>query len=457
MKETDIIKHKINKYDILDFKNLFFLGLILICVLNVYMFKDNNLYYHQIFTPLLLCMVLGIFLNFIGNNIPFLNKFGLGFLLCVLVPSYLVYIKLIQPELVEKFHEDFFNKGINFPNFFIILVIADGIFSIDNKLLKKSIKKFIPLTLISILVAFLLVGGIGYLIKYSVPKGFVSKGHFLDSIFYVFVPLTNGGINFGINGLANGIYQAAVNKKISNYELRSYLAAPLILTRILAIIFASLLCTYFNKKQSNGQGQLENIKNKNNSINKNKKVLEIQDIRTGLLLVIAFYLLGYMLNFLFTGYIQLNPLVYMIVLLLIFKLFNLIPLSFQGNLIKTGKFMTTNFAAPVLAGFSLTTDWKVLLDALTSYKIIILVLTSLSTVTLISLLLAKKFGFYALEASLTAGLGSHSIGASSEIGSVIAISKKPTLLPFINITTRIIGPIIFVISSLSFNYFYLIK
>ncbi|WP_334331104.1 2-hydroxycarboxylate transporter family protein [Candidatus Phytoplasma prunorum] len=444
-----------NKYNIFSFKPLCFLGLIFICALNVYMFKINNvwLYFYPFFTPLLLCMVLGIFLNFIGNIIPFLNKFGLGFLLCALVPSYLVYKKIIQPELVELFHKDFFNGGINFPRFFIILVISGSIFSIDNKLLKKSMKKFIPLTLISVLVAFLLVGGIGYLIKYSVPRGLISKGSFLDSIFYVFVPLTNGGFNFGINGLANGIYKVA-NKSANNYTLRSYLAAPLILTRILVIIFASLLCACFNKTKFNGQGKLEYIKNKNNFIDNNKKVFEIKDIRIGLLLTIAFYILSNILSILLAKYVKLDALIYMIILLFIFKLFNLIPLSFQGNLIKTGKFMNTNFSAPMLAGFSLTTDWQFLLNSLKEYKMIMLVLTSLLAVILISLLLAKKFGFYALEASLTAGLGSHSIGNSSEVVGVIAISKRPELLPLININARIIGPIIFVISSLSFQYFY---
>ncbi|CAP18206.1 Malate (citrate)/Na+ symporter [Candidatus Phytoplasma mali] len=455
MKEANIIKNKNNKYEIFSLKSLFFLGLMFICVLNVYMFKQNTAsYYQQLFTPLLLCMVLGIFLHFVGNMIPFLNKFGLSFLLCALVPSYLVYQKVISPKLVEKFHEDFFNKGINFPHFFILLVIAGSIFSIDNKLLKKSMKKFLPLTLISVTVAFLLVGGIGHLLHFSVPKGFISKGSFLDAIFYVFVPITNGGVNFGVNGLTNGLY-GRVSSKINNFELRAFLIAPLILTRILAIVFTSLLCNYLNKTKLNGQGQLEYIKNKNKSdlTNKNKKLFELSDIRTGLLIAIAFYMLGRVLSFVF---FKNNDfvLVFMIILLFIFKLFNLMPISFQGNLIQTGKFMTTNFAAPMLVGFSLTTNWKILLAALTASKIILLVLTSLLTVTLISLLLAKKFGFYALEAALTAGLGSHSVGDSPEFGGIITISKKLDLLPLMNITTRIIGPMIFFISSLSFQYFY---
>ncbi|MDV3198449.1 MAG: 2-hydroxycarboxylate transporter family protein [Vigna little leaf phytoplasma] len=458
-------KNKIFGLDVWVFAIILFVGIYHIWFMNQHIESTKKIY-HPFMTPLFIMMLLGITLNYIGNKTPVLNKLGLGFLLCILVPSYLVHSGMISQDIADKFNRQFFNKppadgsqglGINFSQFFITTVIAGSILSVDRDLLKRSMFKFVPLTLISIFLSIISIGFLGFLFGYKCPEIFASKtkGSFWDAIFFVAVPLTNGGTNLGINGFANGLYQRYFQEDAA--LIRSAILSPLILARVLSILFAGILFALLDKTNFSGKGHLEK---KNNQITTNNKVqkyvLDYQNIGIGLLIIFALYSVGSIIDYIvgqkFT-FLKLDAMVYVIFFLLIIKIFNLMSDKNQNFVVQSGKFVIVNFTAPALAGVGLTTKFSTLIACVTDINILIMVISSLLLAILISFSLSKYFGFYPLETSLTAGICSHSIGGTGNVG-VMAISHRMDLLPFAMIATRVVGPIIYVLASITFNIIY---
>lgn len=98
---------------------IIFLILFFILICNIYYIQSfpvnerkniTEQLWNSFLTSLFFIMIFGIGLNFIGNKIPFFNKLGLGFLLCILIPSFLVYKKIICEEIHEKLKFFIFEK-----------------------------------------------------------------------------------------------------------------------------------------------------------------------------------------------------------------------------------------------------------------------------------------------------------------------------------------------------------
>ncbi|WP_017192885.1 2-hydroxycarboxylate transporter family protein [Italian clover phyllody phytoplasma] len=456
-------KNNKKKIEIFGFHPLLFLSFVVIMILNIVYMKidpENKKLWHPLLTPLFIAMVLGIGLNYIGYKTPFLNKLGFGFLLSILVPSFLIYQKIIPKNIADNFDKAFFNKpgandglGINFSQFFITIVISGSLLSVDRDLLKRSLIKFIPITLIAIIFAFVVSGFLGYLVDFQPDVIFLKKsqGSFWDSIFFVFVPLTNGGTNLGIGGFSNGIYKDAFKGSAEASQIRSVLLAPLILARVLSIFFAGLLFVLFDKTKYSGKGSLgqKKIGHSHKSI---KSPLEHKQIGMGLLIIFALYNLGNMINQVLCSY--LDAMVYVIIILLVIKIFDLLSDKYQNSVSQAGKFMSINFTGPVLAGLGLTTNFANLINTLKTPSVVLIVVASLTVAAITTFILAQSLGFYPLELSLTAGLCSHSVGGTGNLG-VMAISHREDLLPFATIATRVVGPLVYIVSTFGFKYLYM--
>ncbi|MEZ0180448.1 2-hydroxycarboxylate transporter family protein ['Camptotheca acuminata' phytoplasma] len=462
------LKEKIKK---ISLNKKMFLMLCLILILNILYFvyakdypntdKEITLW-HPFLTSLFLIMVLGFSLNFIGNKVPFLNKFGLGFILCILVPSYLMYSDILGSSAKHNINFFAFNKkdkisqGIDFSKIFIVIIVLSSILSIEFKLLKKVILKFILFSLLSVFISFIVVGLLGYLLNYRIPSSLekTSRNSFIDALFFISSPLTNGGVNLGVGGSSGGAYKDTFGQD-KDEKIKSILLVPVIIARIFSIILSGMLYYFLDKTKFSGQGQLQKQK-KNSKIIKNKKIpLEYQNIGIGLLIVLGFYSLGNMINhFLSVNHIiKLDDIVYIIILALIVQFFDLLPKEYKNYLLQIGKIMTVNFTAPVLVLLGLTTNFQVLIDHIVDYRTILLVLFSLLTTISCSFLLASLFNLYHFETSLVVGISSHSIGSTGNVG-VMTVSNRMELLSFAMIITRIIGSIVFILSNSFVSTFY---
>ncbi|WP_323847567.1 MAG: 2-hydroxycarboxylate transporter family protein [Phytoplasma sp.] len=446
----------IKKIKICKSRFLIFLILLLILVLNIYFIEkyDNELEIITIWNPFLISlfflMVLGMGLNFVGNKIPFFNKLGMGFFLCIFVPSYLVYKQVIITPIIYKQLKMFIShsdNGINFPKFFITVVVVGGILNVDHNLLKRFILKFIPLALLTIFFSFCFTGLLGYVVGYYTPECInnTSTNSFRDSIFFISVPLTNGGTNLGINGFYS-IYQKFFGSE--EQKIKSILLAPLLIARFFSIFLSGLLYLLLDKTELSGKGKLE--KDANNFVKEIKNseyTLDYNNIGIGLLIILGFYFLGVVINQNIP--FRMDEMVYVIILSLIVKIFRLIPEEYQKYSAQVGKMMAMHFTVPMMVALGLTIDFQILISYMTNYQTILLVCSSLLFSVFISFCLAYLFNFYLFEFSLIVGISSYSIGSTGNIG-VMSVSNRMELLPFAIISTRIVGALVFIITSFSF-------
>ncbi|WP_268849835.1 2-hydroxycarboxylate transporter family protein [Candidatus Phytoplasma rubi] len=123
-------------------KKIKIFGLYHIIILILFFILICNIYYIQSFpvnerkniteqlrnsflTSLFFIMIFGTWFEFYRQQNPFFNKLGLGLLLCILIPSFLVYKKIICEEIHDKLKFFIFKKeGINFAKIFIIVVFV---------------------------------------------------------------------------------------------------------------------------------------------------------------------------------------------------------------------------------------------------------------------------------------------------------------------------------------------
>lgn len=172
----------------------------------------------------------------------------------------------------------------------------------------------------------------------------------------------------------------------------------------------------------------------------------------GLTMIFVLFSLSGLLNKLLWGYLE--SLVYFILFLILIRVFNLLSQENQSHISQAGQVISKNFTTPILAGLGMTVKWQQLMGGIKQIPVLTMVLTVLLVVVLVSFVLAKAFGFYSFETSLTAGLGALSVGGTGHLG-IMSISKRDNLLPFIMIATRIIGPIIYTLAYFLFKFFYM--
>lgn len=458
-----------SKCSFFGFSPLYFLFFFIIMCLQIYSLnlaetcgdiqkqKSYQTLYHPLFTPFFILMIMGLFLEFMGSHTPFFNKIGGSFLFCLLVPSFLVYCGLLPKTLVTNINYYFFYKppqlngiGINFAHFFITIVIIGVILGIERILLQRVLLKLILLTLITLMITALVVGTLGYFLDFQPPFRFHDHGAFRNSLFYIFVPLTSGGTNLGIIGLSQGVYQHKIG--LSADDIRSVLLVPLIFARTLSFVLAGILYHLFDHRlKYSGQGTLElkAIPVPPLLKTKNALVLTYQDIGRGLLICFALYNLSSIVhNFMLylCPNLKIETIHYLIIFLLIIKIFGLMSDQLESYAIKAGKFMTLNFTILFLTAVGITTKFEKLISCFYNWHLLLMVFVSLLTALSISFLLAKRFGFYNFESALTVGFGSHN---SANIG-IMTINNRVNLLAFAQITARVVGSLVYLLTIFTF-------
>lgn len=159
----------------------------------------------------LLLVVLGHLLYYIGEKLPIVNSYlGGGSVFTLIGATLLSFGHVIPKNVIGAVG----NHGwsIAFLDFYIATLICGSILGMNRKLLIKASTKFIPVTLVTMVIGFFAVGGMGMLLG----KGFA------HSVMYVSMPMMAGGMGAGItplsqiyaSGLAHGS-QAAIFSQLT--------------------------------------------------------------------------------------------------------------------------------------------------------------------------------------------------------------------------------------------------
>lgn len=171
-------------------------------------------------------MTLGFALAQLGKSIPVLRDIGGPAILCLMVPSVLVYFNVFQPNVMGTVH--LLMKDANLLYFVIASLVVGSILGMNRVILIQGmIRMFVPLVVgtVTAVITGLLVGKL---------FGFT----FYHTFFFIIVPIIGGGIGEGILPLSLA-YSAILGSTPDVYVAQ--LAPAAVLGNIFAIVTAGVL------------------------------------------------------------------------------------------------------------------------------------------------------------------------------------------------------------------------
>ena len=384
----------------------------------------------------LLLVVLGHLLYYIGEKLPIVNSYLGGGSVFTLIGATLLSFGHVIPKNVIGAVGKFMGGQIGFLDFYIAALICGSILGMNRKLLIKASTKFIPVTLVTMVIGFFAVGGMGMLLG----KGFA------HSVMYVSMPMMAGGMGAGITPLSQ-IYASGLAHG-SQAAIFSQLAPAVTFGNIMAIIGALSISKVFANTKYNGHGTL--ISATKEELERPKIKLDAQRIGVGMLFAFTLLMVGCLLNNFFP---KVHEYAFMIIIVFIIKATNTVPKQLEESVIMFNEVVMTNLTHAVLAGIGLALiDLKTLASALT-WQFVILCLTSVVAMGLASWFLGKILGMYPVETAIGAGMINNSMGGTGNIA-VLSASDRMEMIAFAQMGNRLCGAIVLIMGGILIRLFY---
>lgn len=374
-------------------------------------------------------MVLGSLFNLMGSRIPVIRSYlGGGAVFCIFASSALATFGLLPVSVTENC-KSFMNE-VGFLDFYIAALITGSILGMNRDLLKRAAIRFLPVSFLSMACATLMAGVMGILTGYGFGK----------TILYIAMPMMSGGMGAGVIPLS-GIYANATG--LDSAKIVSQMIPASTIGNVLAIICAALIARLGTAVPSiNGNGKLMDIAEDKKEEQK-KTALSLEAMGTGLIFAMVFFTAGVLINRIFPN---IHAYAFMIILVVICKISGVIPEKYEEAAVQWSQFVMKNLTNALLAGIGIALlDLKVLAAALTPVYLLICAVIIL-TVAVCSGLLGKLVGFYPVEASITAGLCTNSMGGTGNIA-VLSAADRMGLIPFAQMATRLGGAMILITAS----------
>ncbi|MFC0337104.1 citrate carrier protein, CCS family [Kushneria avicenniae] len=371
-------------------------------------------------------MVLGELMGFIGDRLPIVKSYlGGGAILAIFGAATLVYLQWL-PESVSDNVTDFM-KGGGFLNFYIAALITGSILGMDSKVLVKVGTRFALPLLCSVLFAALFAMGVGLLLGFS-PQ---------DAVVVITLPIMGGGMGAGAVPLSQ-IYEQLLGQPASYYI--SILVPALALGNVFAIIIAGLLNGLGKRAPSlTGNGQMM----PGVEISDSETTPELGKLGVGIVAALSFYVAGEILGTL----IPLHPYALMIILVALVKISGLMPENVSDAAAQWFRFVARNWTFALLFGIGIAyTDLGQVIDAI-SITYVLIVFAVVAGAAFGAGLVGRLVGFYPIESAITAGLCMANMGGTGDVA-VLSAANRMQLMPFAQISSRLGGALILLLSSL---------
>ena len=369
---------------------------------------------------LVILMVIGEGLFALGKNLPVVKVYLGGSVVCILGGAVLAASGLIPAKTLGI--ADAFVNEEGFLVFYIAALITGSLFNIDRNLLLKGAVRILPTSIISLVVGTLVVGLLGML------QGMT----FLESLLYVMIPMTSGGMTAGAVPLSS-MYAQVLSGDAG--QILTRIAPATVLGNVVAVVYGALAKRIGElKPYLTGNGRL---------VNDGKPVDErppmkptFQNLCTGLVIALLFYQLGAICH----RFVPIIPTyAWMIILVVLVKGTGILSDDLEDAAREWGEFAVRTWTAASLTGIGMTLiDLNTILGSLTPLYF----LTVVAGVTAITLTAAvvggKLMGFYPLESAIAAGMCTTNMGGSGNVA-VLSSAERMELLPFAQIVTRSCG------------------
>ncbi|MGL5542858.1 MAG: 2-hydroxycarboxylate transporter family protein [Fusobacteriaceae bacterium] len=381
-------------------------------------------------------IIMGAILDFLGNNTPIVKDyFGGGPIVVIFVSAAFVHYGIL-PETTLATVKNFMTTG-GFLDFYIAALIVGSILGMSRKLLVRAALRYLPVIMGGVICSILLTGGVGYLLGYG----------FTNAIFYIAIPIMGGGMGAGAVPLAQ-IFGKALKQDPT--QLLSVMVPAVALGNAIAIVFGGLLDKLGKRfKNLSGEGKL--LKTEGDEVQeeiKKQSPITNKDLGIGLVISTSFFILGSTLG----KFINLHPYALMIISVAFAKAFGAISSHYEECATKWYQFVMTNFTAALLVGIGIAyTSLKEVISAF-SPTYLALVITTVVGSIIGTAIVGKFMNFYMIEGSITAGLCMANMGGTGDVA-VLSAAKRMELMPFAQISSRIGGAFMLILTSLLINLF----
>ncbi|MCI5925483.1 2-hydroxycarboxylate transporter family protein, partial [Streptococcus vestibularis] len=376
-----------------------------------------------------LLVVMGHVLYFIGEKLPIMNSYlGGGSVFTLLGATLLATFHIIPKDIIVA-TKGFLGDSFGFLDFYIAALICGAILGMNRKILVKASARFIPVSLVTMVIGAFSVGLVGMLLG----QGF---GH---SILYVSFPQMVGGMGAGILPLSK-IY--ASNLHGDQATIFSQLAPATTLGNILAIIGAVLISKVFVNSKSNGHGVL--IPVNKDELKKEKLNLNPTDIGVGMMFAFTIFLLGVICNAFVP---KIHSYAFMIIIVFILKALDVVPKTLENCVVMFNQVIMSNLTHAVLAGIGLSLIDLATLAKAMNVQFIILSLTSVVAMGLAAAIIGEFVGLFPVETAIGAGMINNSMGGTGNIA-VLSASDRMEMIAFAQMANRLSGAIILILGGL---------
>ncbi len=378
----------------------------------------------------MLCTIFGITLEKLGDNIPIVKDyFGGGPFVAIFAAAAIVYFGWMPEAAVNQIRD--FIKPMDYIGLIVGALICGSILTMDKKLLIKAGSLYVIPIFGAIICAFGLTGVIG------MAMGFGWK----EAIMFVSLPIMGGGTSAGAVPLSQ-MYGSVLSQDSSYYL--SLIMPAVGIGNALAIVVAGFLDRVGKKAPAlTGNGVLMHgfeVETKADA----KERHDYGEMGVGFLITAMFFTLGIILS-------KFVPMIHYyawtIICVAVAKISGAFPRELEGSIKQWYQFLQKISIPAVLFGIGFVyTDLNVVFSALTPTYFILVLATIVGAVVGAGVL-GKVVGFFPIEAAITAGLCMANMGGSGDLATLGA-AKRMELMPFSQISSRIGGAIILVISSI---------
>ncbi|WJD69242.1 2-hydroxycarboxylate transporter family protein [Pseudomonas asiatica] len=367
-------------------------------------------------------MTMGMVLGQVGQRLPVLRDIGGGAILCLLLPSVLVYYGFFGSTTIDA--TKVLMKDANFLYFVIASLVVGSILGMNRTILVQGmIRMFVPLVIgtMAAVAAGLVVGVcFGYTVHHT--------------FFYIIVPIIGGGIGEGILPLSLA-YSHILGGAPEQYVAQLVPAA--VVGNIVAIICAGTLARLATRKPHlNGDGQLIRARAENDVFREEAEddsAIDFRYMGAGVLLICAFFVLGGLLE----KVVHIPGPVMMILVAVIFKYVRVLPEKLEKGSKKFYKLISTAFIWPVMIGLGML---YVPLDSVASVFSVGYVLVCTSVViamTTAGFLVGNLLKMFPIESAIVTCCHS-GLGGTGDVA-ILSACNRMQLMPFAQISTRIGG------------------
>lgn len=391
-------------------------------------------------------MFLGALLGFIGDKTPIIKDyFGGGPIVIIFGIAAMVYFNWM-PEVTFRSIQSFMAAGAlrsgdniigyraGFLDFYIAALITGSILGMSKDLLIKASLRYFPVVLAATATALLFAAIFGFIFGFG----------FGDGLFYIGVPIMGGGMGAGAVPLSTIMSEIL---SLPAADILSRLVPALALGNALAIVFAGLLDKLGKQYPSlTGNGKLM-MSGQDFEVEEKEVVKEDNDpasFGVGILLAVTFMVFGAIIERFVP---DIHFYAWMIISVGVVKALGILPRAYELAAQKWYRFVAANFTLALLVGIGVAyVNLGQIIEAF-SFVYLILVFVTVIGAMLGAALVGRLMGIYPIEAAITGGLCMANMGGTGDVA-VLGASKRMELMPFAQISSRIGGAFILLLTSL---------